>query len=189
MDPRDLTTIEGIPATSSARTLVDCAGLLDYDAFCELLDTALIRRLATPGEVRVAADRAARAPGRKSLPRIEQALEVWSTGRRPESPPEMKLVRLIVNWGFPAPKRQHPIFDERGRFVARVDLAVPAWKVVLEYDGQEFHGPRRRQADAARQARIEALGWTVLRVTKHDLRRPARLRARLQAMADARTAA
>ena len=77
----------------------------------------------------------------------------------------MKLLRLMVKWGFPTPQRQHPILDRTGRFVAKVDLAVPAWKLVLEYDGQEFHGPRRKHLDAARQARIEALGWTVIRVT------------------------
>jgi hypothetical protein len=188
LDPRDVTVIDGIPATSAARTLVDCAGLLDYDAYCQLLDTALIRRLTTARAVRAAADRAARAPGRKGLPLVDQALEVWSTGRRPDSPPEMKLVRLILKWGFPAPERQHPVFDERGRFVAKADVAIPAWKVILEYDGQEFHGPRRKPFDAMRQARLEALGWTVLRVTKADLRRPARLRARLQAVADAQAA-
>jgi uncharacterized protein DUF559 len=184
----DLSTIDGIPSTSAARTLVDCASELDYDRFCELLDTALIRRLTTSREVRAAADRAAQGPGRKGLPLIDQALEVWSTGRRPDSTPEIKLHRLILGWGFPAPVRQHPILDANGRFVAKVDLAIPAWKVVLEYDGQEYHGPRRRQADAARQGRIEALGWTVVRVTKYDLRHPARLRTRLQAIAEARVA-
>jgi hypothetical protein len=184
LDRKDLATITGVPSTSAARTIVDCAALLDYDSFCDLLDTALIRRLATPRDVREAAGRAARAPGRKGLPSIDRALEVWSTGRRPDSPPEMKLVRLMLKWGFPAPERQHPIFDHRGWFTAKADLAVPNWRLILEYDGQEFHGPRRKQADTARQARLEALSWTVLRVTRHDLRRPHRLRARLQAFAD-----
>ena len=188
LDSRDLTTIDGILSTSAARTLVDCAGLLEYDTFCDLLDTAIIRRLTSLRAVRAAADRAARAPGRKGLPLIGRALEVWMTGRRPDSPPEMKLVRLMLKWGFPAPERQHPVFDERGRFVAKADVAIPAWKVILEYDGEEFHGPRRKPFDALRQARLEALGWTVLRVTRADLHRPARLRARLQAVADARAA-
>lgn len=188
LDHEDLATITGIPSTSAARTIVDCAALLDYESFCDLLDTALIRRLTTPRDVRDAAGRATRAPGRKGLPFIDRALVVWSTGRRPDSPPEMKLVRLMLKWGFPAPERQHPIFDHRGRFVAKVDLAVPGWRVVLEYDGQEFHGPRRKPLDAARQALIEALGWTVLRVTKHDLRPADRLRSRLQRFADARAA-
>jgi predicted transcriptional regulator of viral defense system len=125
LDAHDLSTIRGIPSTSAARTIVDCVGVLDYDAFCELLDTALIRRLVTVREVRASAHRAAHAPGRKGLSRIEDALEVWMTGRRPDSTPEMKLVRLILKWGFPRPERQHPVFDERGRFVARGDVAIP----------------------------------------------------------------
>ncbi|MGH9282482.1 MAG: type IV toxin-antitoxin system AbiEi family antitoxin domain-containing protein [Acidimicrobiales bacterium] len=188
LDSGDLCTVEGILSTSAARTLVDCAGELDYGSFCELLDTMLIRRLATSREVRAAADRASTGPGRKGLPLIDQALEVWSSGRRPDSPPEIKLHRLLLQWGFPAPVRQHPIFDANGRFVAKVDLAIPAWKVALEYDGQEYHGPRQKQADTARQARIEAVGWVVVRVTKYDLRRPSRLRVRLQAVVDSRAA-
>jgi hypothetical protein len=69
----DLSTVDGIPSTSAARTLVDCAGELDYDGFCELLDTAIIRRLTTSREVRAAAGRAAQGPGRKGLSLIDKA--------------------------------------------------------------------------------------------------------------------
>lgn len=183
LDSRDLSCVGGVPTTSAARTLVDCAAVLD-DRFLR----APRRRPHPPahhpsgrsGRRRPSVQR----PRPQGPPLIDQALEVWSTGRRPDSPPEMKLERLILKWGLPAPVRQHPVFDERGRFVAKVDLALLPWKVALEYDGQEFHGPRRKTADATRQARLEALGWRVLRVTKYDLRRPAHLRSRLQAFVD-----
>ncbi|MGH8990583.1 MAG: type IV toxin-antitoxin system AbiEi family antitoxin domain-containing protein [Acidimicrobiia bacterium] len=183
IDARDLSIVDGVPSTSVARTLVDCAGVLAYDSLCELIDVALIRRVTTASDLRAAVTRVARAPGRKGVPLIDQALQVWSSGRRPDSPPEIKLQRLMLSWGFPAPVRQHPVFDTGGRFVAKADLAVPGIKLILEYDGQEFHGPRRKDADGARQARLQALGWTVVRVTRNDLRHPARLQARLQALA------
>jgi very-short-patch-repair endonuclease len=54
--------------------------------------------------------------------------------------------------------------------VATVDFAWPPWRLVLEYDGDAFHGPRRWGLDARRQAAIEALGWRVERADRFDLR-------------------
>ncbi|MGH8992614.1 MAG: DUF559 domain-containing protein [Acidimicrobiia bacterium] len=180
---RGVFVVAAVPGTWQQSLMVAC--LSGHPGTC----ASHLSAAALLGLVRAAAGRAAQAPGRKGLPLIEEALEVWSTGRRPDSPPEMKLFRLMVEWGFPGPQRQHPVFDTVGQFVGRGDVAVPAWRLILEYDGQEFHGPRSKAADAARQSRLEALGWTVLRVTKNDLRRPGRLRARLQTLAAARTAA
>ncbi|MGH8990811.1 MAG: type IV toxin-antitoxin system AbiEi family antitoxin domain-containing protein [Acidimicrobiia bacterium] len=190
LDPADHGVVGSFPCTTPARTLVDCAALLGDDVFCEMVDAALCRGLASAGAVRAAAGRVARAPGRKGLPRVERALEVWAPGPAPGSPAEMRLARLIVSWGLPCPERQVEIRDARGGFVARCDLGWRDLKVVLEYDGAEWHGPRRAPLDAARQQRIEALGWRVIRVRKVDVRPPARaLRAELLALfADPRAA-
>jgi hypothetical protein len=173
LDRRDVCTAKSVPCTTPARTLVDCAALFEYEQLCELVDTALCRRLTRVTAVRATMARSARAHGRKGLPLLERALEVWDSGPRPGSPAEMKLLRLLENWGFPRPVRQFVIRDERGRFVGRIDLSWPERRRGFEYDGQEFHGPRRKPADAARQQRMEALGWTIERVGKYDLRPPA----------------
>jgi very-short-patch-repair endonuclease len=52
---------------------------------------------------------------------------------------------------------QHPI---AGYFV---DFGHPVAKVALECDGKQFHQDKAK--DAARQAAIEAKGWTVYRLT------------------------
>lgn len=52
---------------------------------------------------------------------------------------------------------QYPI----GRYF--VDFAHPAAKAVVECDGAAYH--KDRAADALRQRKIEALGWTVFRIT------------------------
>jgi hypothetical protein len=190
IDPRDLRFVGPVRCTTPARTLVDCAGLLDYDALCELVDSALCRELASPAAVRAAAQRAGRAPGRKGLPLLAQALDVWDSGPRPGSPAEMRLLRLLVRWGFPTPERQIEVRDAEGRLVGRVDLGWRALKIGLEYDGSEFHGPRRSEHDARRQRLIEALGWDLERVRKTDVRPPAtELRTRLDAMFQGRQAA
>ena len=183
LDRRDCRDVGPFRCTTPARTLVDCAGLLREDEFCSMLDSALCRGLANADAVRAAAGRVGRAPGRQGLPMVERALRVWSPGPAPGSPAEMSLLRLIVSWGLPCPERQVEIRDDKGRFVARCDLGWSDLKVVLEYDGEEFHGPRRAPLDAARQRRIEALGWRVIRVRKADVRPPARaLRAELLAL-------
>ena len=56
-------------------------------------------------------------------------------------------------------RRQHPV----GRFV--VDFACVDLRLVLEIDGGVHGLGAVAERDAARQAEIEALGWTVLRFT------------------------
>jgi hypothetical protein len=81
----------------------------------------------------------------------------------------MRLVRHIHRLGFPLPERQWKVRDTNGKIVAKIDLAWPRWMVGLEYDGGEFHGPRRWTDDDERQDGLEALGWQIGRATKYDL--------------------
>ncbi|MGN6721112.1 MAG: DUF559 domain-containing protein [Marmoricola sp.] len=68
----------------------------------------------------------------------------------------------------------------------RLDLAYPDHKVAVEYDGEEFH--RRTQAqlehDIQRRRWLRGHGWTVIVVTKDDLRSQAN-EAWLQRLRDA----
>ena len=180
LQPADVSLMGAVPCTRPARILVECAELLGHEELCELVDEVLCRRLTTVDGVHQAMARAGRSPGRKGLIDLERALEVWTPGPRPGSPAEMRLARCLVRWGFPPPQRQVKIHDGRGGFVARVDLGWPKRRVGLEYDGERHHGPRQRPADVARQARVEALGWELVRVRSDDLRgRGTKLRATL----------
>jgi very-short-patch-repair endonuclease len=81
------------------------------------------------------------------------------------------------------PVRQHRVHDATGTEVARLDVAWPQSQVALEYDSRTHHGPRRIEHDETRWARVEALGWTILPVTRLDLRPgEVRLRDRLTTM-------
>ncbi len=183
LDPRDRSQLGPLLCTTPARTLVDCAGLVGYQALCEMLDRALCRGLASADAVRAAAARVSSSKGRKGQAKLERALEVWVPGPRPHSVREMEMVRLVTSWGLPMPERQMVIRDARGRFVAQVDLGWRQERVALEYDGAEFHTPRTAAADARRQSRVEAQGYRVVRVRKDDVRPPAdTLRGRLTAL-------
>jgi predicted transcriptional regulator of viral defense system len=171
LDSADMCVIGRFPCTRPARTVVDCAGLLGYEALCEMVDRALCRRrVASRAVMRSAARRASPGSRRRGLPALERALEVWTPGPRPGSEAEMRLIRQLVEWGFPMPERQIKVFDHDGHLVAKVDCGWRALRVGLEYEGAEYHGPRRWGADDRREDRIEALGWRIEPVDKFDLR-------------------
>ena len=113
---------------------------------------------------------AARGPRRGRLERLERALDVWRSGAPAGSPPEARLQRKLLEWGFPPADRQVEVFDEDGKLVARADLGIRAWKVLFEYDSDEHHGPRCWMADDERKDRIETLGDRIVPVDRFDLR-------------------
>ncbi|WP_415915958.1 DUF559 domain-containing protein [Speluncibacter jeojiensis] len=54
---------------------------------------------------------------------------------------------------------------EHDRDFAHADLGRREWRVLVEYDGDHHWLERRQRAwDIERLARVEALGWTVVRV-------------------------
>lgn len=78
-------------------------------------------------------------------------------------------MRLVLA-GLPMPAVQFEVMD-RGRFVARVDLAGPDARVAVEYDGR-WHDESAQQIDRdrARLNRLVAAGWRVLHLTARRLR-------------------
>ena len=91
---------------------------------------------------------------------------------RAESPPETR-VRLWLHDAGLEPVPQYDVTDATGRWIARVDLAFPWCRLAIEYDGLAVYG--RAEAftrDCARQNDLVGAGWTVLRFTAADLRRP-----------------
>lgn len=165
----DRCAVQRIPATVPARTLVDCAQLLDAPALMAIVDSALCRRLTTPMALQRAARSVSPDGARRGLALLREVLGVWTDGIQPGSAAEMRLLRRIDRWGLPRPDKQVELLDAAGRFVARLDLGWPDQRAGLEYDGRDHHGPRQWEADEVRQARIEALGWRVERVENVDL--------------------
>lgn len=109
---------------------------------------------------------------------------------RVESPKETETRLQIVAAGLPEPEIQCEVFD-RGRFVARVDLAYPQLKIAIEYEGDGHRTDKGQwRRDIQRQRELEALGWIVIRLTEEDLKNAgasllAHLRRAIAARADA----
>jgi very-short-patch-repair endonuclease len=79
-------------------------------------------------------------------------------------------VRLaLVLAGLPAPEVQYEVIDEWGRPVARLDLAYPARRVAIEYDGAVHFDEVKARSDRQRDAILAGYGWQTVRLTSADL--------------------
>ncbi len=104
---------------------------------------------------------------------------------RAESPPESWVRMLLIERGFPLPEVNFVVRTVGGRELYRLDLAWPALRVALEYDGHAVHAGREEQ-DAAREDDLRRRGWTVVRARADDLADPTRLTRELRSAFAAR---
>ena len=89
---------------------------------------------------------------------------------------ETRLRLLLHDGGAPAPVPQYEVRDAGGRFLARVDLAYPQWRIALEYEGDHHRERAQFRRDIARVNALRQAGWLVLRFTADDvLRHPDRV--------------
>ncbi len=164
----DRCRFDGLPVTGVARTIVDCAGLLEQPALNELVDAAIGRNLTSYRRIKAAWERAGTVRGGRLL---EAAISPFSGNVRLGSEKEALALRRFTDWGVPPPTCQYTIRDAAGRFVARVDFGWPERRFGLEYLGDEPHAPRRWGHDEERLRAVEAaVGWRVELADRYDMR-------------------
>lgn len=135
-------------------------------------------------ELAVAADwivRAKRAP----LAQVQEAL-AGATGRhcrrahraaelvreRVDSPQETRLRLMIVLAGLPEPECNIELGDE-WFFIGRVDLYLRAWKIAVEYEGDQHRtDPTVFAHDLDRIAQLTASGVLMVRIAKTHMQAP-----------------
>ena len=161
------TTIQGLPTTNPARTLLDLAPALGTGALVVLADAMLAREGCTPEDLREVADWGGR---RRGVRRLREAIELASTASR--SPKETELRLLLVRAGLPLPEGNIDVFDENGGWIACVDLFYRAYRIVLEFDGRDHGFEQRRVTDLRRRNLLLRAGYYVLAYSAADLRRP-----------------
>jgi very-short-patch-repair endonuclease len=164
LDPRDVTELDGIPVTTLARTLVDLTDVLTVHQLANVIHEAAYHELFDRKETYEAIQR---ANGRPNLTRLRQALETDGAGTR--SNLEDRFLSLIAD--LPRPRVNTRIAG------LEVDFAWPG--LVVELDGPGHNRPRTQREDAERDKRLNAAGYTVRRITRDDLDRPAGLLDRL----------
>jgi len=158
----EVTHRRGQPVTGPSRTWRDLAAVLEPAALLAATDQVLADLCTLPDLER----QLARRPTGRGAARARAVLPVADA--RSESPMESVLRWLLHQARVPPPVVQHEIRDAGG-FVARVDMAWPVHRLVVEFDGD---GHRDRDVfvnDLRRQNRLVAAGWTVLRFTSADV--------------------
>lgn len=145
----ETTVRDAIPITTPMQTLADLAAVVPRPALERACETAEVLRLLDVGGLR----------GR--LRALVEGLDTEITIR---SALEARFLALCREHGLP-----HPLVNTRIEDV-EVDFCWPAARLVIETDGHRYHGTRAAfERDRARDARLIALGWRVVRVTHRRL--------------------
>lgn len=161
----EVTTCGGMVVTSAPRTAFDMARSLSFEEAVVMVDSLGRATGVTPSDIVVFAQKYPGARGVRNLVKVAAAADP-----KAESPWETRTRLATVRGGLPRPTSQH-VIRVHGRFVARVDLAWPEWKVAVEYDGlHHFTDEDQARRDVERWNALAVLGWTVIRVTRHQLR-------------------
>lgn len=161
IDPRDLTEHDGVPITTPAFTLLEVARDLTFEQFERAFDDALTKEVMSLAEARDTLTRHEGYPGARLFAvfaRPEHELQIT------RSKAEQLMKALLRNTGLPTPV----LNLRRGRIIP--DFVWRREKVIVEIDGYRTHGTRKAfESDRARDAKLAAQGWIVLRFTWRQL--------------------
>lgn len=152
LPPEDVTTIRGIPVTTLARTLRDCAAVLTRHALARCLHEADILRILDVSAI-------------KSAP-AALASVIADYAPQPANEGLETLFAAILPSDLPTPLFNTHVGPHE------VDVLWPAHRVIVELDDVRTHRTVRGfQRDRERDAALIAQGHVVLRITDARLRR------------------
>jgi very-short-patch-repair endonuclease len=158
---RDVRWRQGIPVVSPARALLEMAARFD-DLELEAATLIAFRRWG----VRAShiTDLIARHPRAKGVARLRMLTQDTGSLRDTRSEYERRLRRLIAAAGLPAPLSNSTVAGHM------VDMLWPELKLVVEFDGWEFHGRRSSfEVDRIRDQDLAAAAHQVVRVTARQI--------------------
>lgn len=161
-------TVDGIPCTSPARTLVDLAGTVGDRTLRSCFERAAKRKYLD-----IAAIEASMDPGRRGVKSLRVLVEAWRKAApvakkgRLKSPLEAKVLPLVLRRDHPTPLLNAPVEIHNGRI--EVDFLWPNHRFVVEADSRDFHGTAVAfERDRWRDRELLRAGYTTLRVTHHQ---------------------
>lgn len=172
LSPDEVTAVAGLPVTSLARTVVDCALLLHPLEALVIADSALAMGVEREDLLKMLATRSGQRGVRRARLVIELADEgaqsAWETWVRYE----------LLRAGLPRPVTQMPVQTDHGVF--HTDVGYEQWALGIEFDGlvkyrtdgvRPGHDPAQEFMDEKSRAEaIRRAGVTVERVSASDKR-------------------
>lgn len=158
----EVTTEDGIPLTTVARTALDFAEIATMRELERLVDRAVSEERVAIADLRsiIAAHPARR--GARALRRLLDTAERFdSVG---DSELEAAFVALVRQAGLPRPALGTRIDG------MKVDAVWPRARVAIELDGCRWHRSRwRQESDRDRETRLRRLGWLVVRYSARQV--------------------
>jgi very-short-patch-repair endonuclease len=159
--PAETTSVAGIPVTTVPRTLLDLGDVLDpkrWHQAAEEADRLGLLDLAALGKV------CDRAKGRRGVARCRALIEAAPAVETTRSPLEDLFASFCREHDLPAAAR-NVLVDG-----LEVDVLWPRHRVIAELDGFAYHRHRAAfERDRARDARLQAAGYVVIRLTHRRL--------------------
>jgi Protein of unknown function (DUF559) len=163
LDPEDVTTVGGVPATGVARTLFDLAEVLPFRSLRSAAEESDRLRLLRLVELEAVCERGI---GRRALRPVRLLLEDMRAPDEGRSPLEMRFRAFVREAGLPAPAQNAHVLG------CEVDALWPAAKLVVELDSWEHHSHRAAfERDRARDPKLLLAGYRTIRVTHRRLDR------------------
>lgn len=171
--PDDIRTVDGLPVTSPARTLIDMAAELHLDRLFRLIDESAQARCLDFDDLALEWANITKQgrPGRRLI-------EGYLRGRtgpppHPISELEYRFDRAIARAGMAEPHKEFrpPWYDGVSGIV---DRAWPEARLIVELDGRSFHSTLKGVRNDHRRDRVaQSHGWHVFRyiwveVTRHS---------------------
>jgi hypothetical protein len=162
LPPDERTTHRGIPTTTVPRTLLDLSAAVQRHELRGALREAERRRLTDPLSLH---DLVAGYPRRPGLKAIRALLAEAGIGAKIiRSELEDCFQDFLVRAGLPLPQTNVVIEGYE------VDCVWPEQRLIVELDGHASHSPTHAfELDRARDRRLEAAGWRVIRITWRQL--------------------
>lgn len=178
----EVVEMDGLLLVTPARSVVETVGILPLQAGVVIADSALRSGRVAHDELHALAEYRCAWPGSRGA---REAIRL--ADGRSESVGESRTRLLLAEAGLPVPELQRELFDEAGRFIARVDFFFPEYGTVVEFDGKVKYGGYGNDAldvvlqEKAREDRIRELGLLVVRLVWADLDRPEETAQRIRA--------
>ena len=180
----DRVVVDGIPCTSLARTLLDLAATQSPDTLRYAITQAEVEEVFDLAEV---VELLKRNKGRRGVARLRLAIDHHDPQEQEARRElEKKLLRLFKRAGLTPEVNGHLLVDG---ISLMPDFIWRDAGLIVEADSRRVHGTVTAfEKDRLRDQRLAAAGWTVIRVTWHQVtNEPERLSQTLRRLLSRRT--
>ena len=164
----DVTTIDSIPCTSLARTLLDLAEVVDRRDLERAINQAEV--LGT-FDLRAVEEVLSRAAGRRGAGVLKSVLAEFGGPTLTDRELEERFLALCRAARLPQPEVNAWIALDDG-IAYKIDFLWRRERLAVETDGWGSHGTRQAfETDRRRDRLLSLAGWTVVRFTWRDVER------------------